>query len=177
VSRFQPGYILGSNTSIQLLVFNTSKGQSIAFQVYDMVNQEKFGGLRDGYYLGSHCAIIMYDVNSRLSYKNIPLHWRDIRRICDEIPVCLVGNKCDLGGRLRPQKVFQAKYHLEFVEMSATLNSNILAPFTYLARCLRRDPDLILYPRYAVPRLDKKIVQSEGVKDNDETLSKEPGIG
>jgi hypothetical protein len=31
--------------------------------------QEKFGGLRDGYYIQGQCAIIMFDVTSRITYK------------------------------------------------------------------------------------------------------------
>ena len=33
--------------------------------------QEKFGGLRDGYYIGGQAAIIMFDVTSRTSYSSV----------------------------------------------------------------------------------------------------------
>ena len=52
-------------TSIQNL------GQ-IQFDVWDTAGQEKFGGLRDGYYINGQCAIIMFDVTSRITYKNVP---------------------------------------------------------------------------------------------------------
>ena len=42
--------------------------------------QEKFGGLRDGYYIHGQCAIIMFDVTSRLTYKNVPTWHRDLCR-------------------------------------------------------------------------------------------------
>lgn len=54
----------------------------IQFDVWDTAGQEKFGGLRDGYYINGHCGIIMFDVTSRITYKNVP-NWhrtsRDIR--------------------------------------------------------------------------------------------------
>ena len=38
------------------------------------LGQEKFGGLRDGYYIGGQAAIIMFDVTARVTYKSVP-HW------------------------------------------------------------------------------------------------------
>ena len=37
-------------------------------------------GLRDGYYIHGQCAIIMFDVTSRLTYKNVPTWHRDLCR-------------------------------------------------------------------------------------------------
>ena len=44
----------------------------IIFDVWDTAGQEKFGGLRDGYYINGQCGIIMFDVTSRITYKNVP---------------------------------------------------------------------------------------------------------
>ena len=44
----------------------------IVFDVWDTAGQEKFGGLRDGYYINGQCGIIMFDVTSRITYKNVP---------------------------------------------------------------------------------------------------------
>jgi GTP-binding nuclear protein Ran len=44
----------------------------IKFDVWDTAGQEKFGGLRDGYYINGQCGIIMFDVTSRITYKNVP---------------------------------------------------------------------------------------------------------
>lgn len=46
------------------LTFHTNRGP-ICFNVWDTAGQEKFGGLRDGYYIQGQCAIIMFDVTSR----------------------------------------------------------------------------------------------------------------
>lgn len=40
--------------------------------MWDTAGQEKFGGLRDGYYINGQCGIIMFDVTSRITYKNVP---------------------------------------------------------------------------------------------------------
>lgn len=41
------------------------------------------GGLRDGYYIHGQCAVIMFDVTSRLTYKNVPTWHRDLCRVCE----------------------------------------------------------------------------------------------
>lgn len=48
------------------LLFHTNRGP-IRFNVWDTAGQEKFGGLRDGYYIQGQCAIIMFDVTSRIT--------------------------------------------------------------------------------------------------------------
>ena len=80
------------------LDFYTSSGL-IRFNVWDTAGQEKFGGLRDGYYINGNCAIIMFDVTSRVTYKNVPNWHRDLARVCSQIPIVLCGNKVDIKER------------------------------------------------------------------------------
>jgi len=53
------------------------------FDVWDTAGQEKFGGLRDGYYINGQCGIIMFDVTSRITYKNVP-NWH--RKLTHPLP-------------------------------------------------------------------------------------------
>ena len=53
----------------------------IQFDVWDTAGQEKFGGLRDGYYINGQCGIIMFDVTSRITYKNVP-NWHRTFPFC-----------------------------------------------------------------------------------------------
>ena len=80
------------------LEFHTNRG-CLVFNVWDTAGQEKFGGLRDGYYIQGQCAIIMFDVTSRITYKNVPNWHRDLVRVCENIPIVLVGNKVDVKER------------------------------------------------------------------------------
>lgn len=57
----------------------------IQFDVWDTAGQEKFGGLRDGYYINGQCGIIMFDVTSRITYKNIPNWHRKLHTRWSEI--------------------------------------------------------------------------------------------
>lgn len=55
------------------------------------------------------CAIIMFDVTSRITYKNVPNWHRDLTRVCEHIPIVLCGNKVRKGlqrtiGKLKKKK-------------------------------------------------------------------------
>lgn len=96
------------------LVFYTNRG-AIRFNVWDTAGQEKFGGLRDGYYIQGQCAIIMFDVTARVTYKNVPNWHRDLVRVCDNIPIVLCGNKVDIKDRKVKAKniIFHRKKNLQ----------------------------------------------------------------
>jgi len=57
----------------------------IQFDVWDTAGQEKFGGLRDGYYINGQCGIIMFDVTSRITYKSVP-NWHRTLLPLDAVP-------------------------------------------------------------------------------------------
>eukprot|EP00963_Diacronema_lutheri_P008271 scaffold738_cov340-Pavlova_lutheri.AAC.36 len=114
------------------------------YYCWDTAGQEKFGGLRDGYYIHGNCAIIMFDVTSRLTYKNVPTWHRDLTRVCENIPIVLCGNKVDVKNRQvkAKQVTFHRKKNLQYYEISAKSNYNFEKPFLYLARKLTGDPNL-----------------------------------
>ena len=41
----------------------------------------------------------MFDVTSRVTYKNVPNWHRDLVRVCENIPIALCGNKVDIKDR------------------------------------------------------------------------------
>lgn len=64
--EFEKQYIATLGVEVHPMPFFTNHGQ-IKFNVWDTAGQEKLGGLRDGYYIGGHCGIIMFDVCSRIT--------------------------------------------------------------------------------------------------------------
>ncbi|RCN36724.1 Ras family protein [Ancylostoma caninum] len=77
--EFEKKYVATLGVEVHPLLFHTNRGQ-IRFNVWDTAGQEKFGGLRDGYYIQGQCAIIMFDVTARVTYKNVPNWHRDLVR-------------------------------------------------------------------------------------------------
>ena len=94
-----PSRVATLGVEVHPLTFSTNFG-TICFNVWDTAGQEKFGGLRDGYYIQGQCGIIMFDVTSRITYKNVPNWHRDLERVCENIPIVLCGNKVDVKVRV-----------------------------------------------------------------------------
>ncbi|GAB4837080.1 GTP-binding nuclear protein [Ancistrocladus abbreviatus] len=127
--------------------------------------QEKLGGLREGYYLHGQCAIIMFDVTSRLTYINVPAWYRDIVRVCENIPIVLCGNKVDVRNRQVKAKevTFHRKNNLPYCEISAKSNYNFEKPFLLLARKLAGDPNLhfVKSPAMAPPEVHIDLAEQQ----------------
>jgi len=149
--EFEKKYIATIGVDVHPLTFQTSRGK-LVFDVWDTAGQEKFGGLRDGYYIQGQAAIIMFDVTSRITYKSVPNWHRDISRVCENIPIVLVGNKIDTKQRkvLAKQINFHRKKNLQYYDISAKSNYNFEQPFKWLARKLTGDPNLDLVPDTAL---------------------------
>merc|ERR1712070_198629 len=128
--EFEKKYIPTLGVEVHPLRFTTNCGP-LVFNVWDTAGQEKFGGLRDGYYIQGKCAIIMFDVTSRITYKNIPVWHRDVVRVCDCIPVVICGNKVDIKERqVCPKNVcFHRRKSIKYIEISAKTNYNYEKPF------------------------------------------------
>ncbi|EYU21949.1 hypothetical protein MIMGU_mgv1a011253mg [Erythranthe guttata] len=141
--EFEKKYEPTIGVEVHPLDFFTNCGK-IRFYCWDTAGQEKFGGLRDGYYIHGQCAIIMFDVTARLTYKNVPTWHRDLCRVCENIPIVLCGNKVDVKNRQvkAKQVTFHRKKNLQYYEISAKSNYNFEKPFLYLARKLAGDPSL-----------------------------------
>ncbi|CAL6326969.1 unnamed protein product [Bathycoccus prasinos] len=148
--EFEKKYLPTVGVAVHPLDFNTNCGP-IRFDCWDTAGQEKFGGLRDGYYIHGQCAIIMFDVTSRTTYKNVPTWHRDITRVCEDIPIVLCGNKVDVRNR----------QNLQYYELSAKSNYNFEKPFLYLARKLAGNPQLVFTESPALAPPEVKVDMAE----------------
>ncbi|WAR03146.1 RAN-like protein [Mya arenaria] len=159
--EFEKKYVATLGVEVHPLKFHTNRGE-ICFNVWDTAGQEKYGGLRDGYYIQGQCAIIMFDVTSRVTYKNVPNWHRDLVRVCENIPIVLCGNKVDIKDR---------KYY----DISAKSNYNFEKPFLWLARKLVGDPNLefVAMPALAPPEF---IMSADLVKQTELELEQAANV-
>jgi len=140
--EFEKKYVATMGVEVHPLPFHTTLGKVI-FNCWDTAGQEKFGGLRDGYYIGGQAAIIMFDVTSRVTYKSVPHWYKDLVRVCEHIPIVLCGNKVDSKERkVKPKDIhFHRKKNLQYYDISAKSNYNFEKPFLYIARKLTGNPN------------------------------------
>ncbi|CAN6993333.1 unnamed protein product [Brassica oleracea var. botrytis] len=162
--EFEKKYEPTIGVEVHPLDFFTNCGK-IRFYCWDTAGQEKFGGLRDGYYIHGQCAVIMFDVTARLTYKNVPTWHRDLCRVCENIPIVLCGNKVDVKNRQvkAKQVTFHRKKNLQYYEISAKSNYNFEKPFLYLARKLAGDPNLhfVESPALAPPEVHIDVAEQQ----------------
>ena len=143
--EYEKRYIATVGVEVHPLRFATSRG-TVVFSVWDTAGQEKLSGLRDGYYIGGQCGIIMFDVTSRITYKNVPKWHRDLVRVCENVPIVLVGNKVDVKDRKVKAKqiTYHRRHNLQYFDVSAKSNYQFEKPFLWLARRLSGDAGLTI---------------------------------
>ena len=141
--EFHEKYVPTLGVEVHQLLFHTNRGP-VKFNCWDTAGQTKFGGLRDGYYIQGQCAIIMFDVTSRITYKNVPNWYRDLVRVCENIPIVLTGNKVEIKERKVKAKqiTFHRKKNLQYYDISARSNYQFEKPFLWLAKKLVGDNNL-----------------------------------
>ena len=122
------------------LKMNTNYG-AITFNLWNIAGQEKYEFLRDGSYNGADCAIIMFDLTSRITKKNIPFWRRDVSRVCGNIPIVLCGSKFDIKDRKVKAKQIK-KNNIPYYDISAKLKYNVEKPFLFFAKSLVGEHDL-----------------------------------
>jgi GTP-binding nuclear protein Ran len=168
---FEKRYIATVGVDVHPLTFFTSRGK-ICFNCWDTAGQEKFGGLRDGYYIQGDCAIIMFEVTSRQTYRNVPNWHRDITRVCDNIPIVLVGNKVDAPDRQVKAKMitFHRRKNLQYYDISAKSNYNFEKPFLWLARRLANDPGLNFVEAPMMQQAERHMTEQEKAEIERQTM-------
>ncbi len=183
--EFEKKYIATLGVEVHPMEFCTTRGK-IRFMVWDTAGQEKLAGLRDGYYIGADCGIMMFDITSRTTYKNVPKWYKDIIRVVDNIPIVLVGNKVDVKERKVKAKqiLFPRKHGIQYYDISAKSNYQFEKPFIWLLKKLVQDPSLqlveapVLQPKEfdidpnQIKEMEEDLAKAENavIDDNDEDI-------
>ena len=172
--EFEKRYIATLGVEVHPMPFFTNHGQ-VNFNVWDTAGQEKLGGLRDGYYIGGNCGIIMFDVCSRITYSNVPKWYKDLTRVCEAIPIVLVGNKVDVRDRKVKAKqiTFHRKKNLQYYDISAKSNYQFEKPFVWLLRRMINDAQLSLVETPLLAPSEVAIPEDQLAQMNQEIIEAE----
>lgn len=102
--------------------------------IWDTSGTDKFVGLKEGYYLGKDCAIIMIS-DSILSYNSVEKFKNIILSICGNIPIVIVINKCELNNADINYKNLKKKEN-NIILVSCKENISIYEPLDMLIRMI-----------------------------------------
>ena len=162
--EFEKKYIATIGAEVHSIIFRTSRGK-VCLDVWDISGLEKLSPLRDGYYIGADCAIIMFDVSNIITYKNVITWYKELTRVCENIPIVLIGNKVDVAERKVKAKeiLFHRKHGIQYYAISVKSDYQFEEPFLWIIRKLTGDPILFFvnpYPSRCCCR-EASITQSQ----------------
>ncbi len=91
-SKFKKKYVATVGVYVHPLTIYTNEGE-YCLNIWDTAGQEKFGGLRDGYYIGGDACIYMCDLTDQKSVSSISKWFNQVGRVTGDIPSIIIGNK------------------------------------------------------------------------------------
>jgi small GTP-binding protein len=154
-------------------------GQSLKFDIWDTVGQEKYRSLAKIFYKDAKVIIFVYDVTREFSFEGIQNYWyKETSENWDGKPIlALVGNKIDLYNDLKVSnndgKEFANKIGAIFQTTSALSNSGISNLFENVRKTyLVPGYDYQSQDKKAQEEFMKKKLEETGKKDKKKTTQK-----
>ncbi|CAH2275341.1 rab 2B isoform X1 [Pelobates cultripes] len=83
----------------------TVDGKTVLVDFWDTAGQERFLSMHASYYHKAHACIMVFDVQRKITYKNLSTWHQELREYRPEIPCIVVANKID-GGIVNPTHSF-----------------------------------------------------------------------
>lgn len=153
------GTTLGVDFQMKTLIVD---GEPTLLQIWDTAGQERFRSIAKSYFRRADGVLLLYDVSCEKSFLNVR-EWVDVIEDVspEDIPIMLVGNKCDLrqdGLSCVPTTLgekLSMTYSTLFCETSAKDGSNVLEAVLHLARQVRKHQAFAERSRFqSLPSLD-----------------------
>jgi GTP-binding nuclear protein Ran len=135
---------------VQDHVVRFSNDSATALHCFDVPGESIEDDMIDEALVGAHAALLMFDVTNRISYKRVPEWLRKVQRVCDYIPMALVGSKVDddANRTVKPKMItYHRKKNMPYFEVSSAAMYNVAQPFIWLVGKLLNEPS------FAVGRL------------------------
>ncbi|GAA6073631.1 RAB, member of RAS oncogene family-like 2 [Tachysurus ichikawai] len=85
-----------STYALTLYKYSTTiNGKSVLVDFWDTAGQERFQSMHPSYYHKAHACIMVFDVQRKVTYKNLSNWYKELREYRPEIPCLVVANKID----------------------------------------------------------------------------------
>ncbi len=104
--------------------------------LWDLAGQQHFDSVRPAFYKGAKVAIIVFDLQNRGTFYDVPAWIRELNINAPGVPFILVGNKKDLKNRevsTEEALALAKKYNAMYFETSAKTGENVQNVFRYAA--------------------------------------------
>ncbi|KAM5333689.1 rab-like protein 2B isoform 2-T9 [Glossophaga mutica] len=97
---------------------------------WDTAGQERFRSMHASYYHKAHACIMVFDVQRKVTYRNLGTWYAELREFRPEIPCVLVANKIDADIKMTQKSFsFAKKFSLPLYFVSAADGTNVVKLF------------------------------------------------
>ncbi|XP_034499880.1 rab-like protein 2B isoform X2 [Ailuropoda melanoleuca] len=96
---------------------------------WDTAGQERFQSMHASYYHKAHACIMVFDVQRKVTYKNLSTWYTELREFRPEIPCIVVANKIDDIKVTQKSFNFARKFSLPLYFVSAADGTNVVKLF------------------------------------------------
>lgn len=129
VGTYEKKYIPTMGVNIHPITWETDK-EKVIINCWDCAGQEKFGGLKEVYYIGADAFIIFFDTTNKLSYKNVGWWIKSVRKVYEDKPIIVCGLKSD------SVKCNMPKYPKYDCLVDTRTTNNVKKPFSLVLKKL-----------------------------------------
>ncbi|NXA42920.1 RBL2A protein, partial [Eudromia elegans] len=106
------------------------RGRPVRVDFWDTAGQERFQSMHASYYHKAHACIMVFDVQRKVTYKNLSSWYKELREFRPEIPCIVVANKIDADMKVTQKSFnFARKFNLPFYFVSAADGTNVVKLF------------------------------------------------
>ena len=115
--------------------------KKVKMQIWDTAGQERFRNVVSTYFRGSNGILLIYDITSRDSFKNLESWLIEIEKhASDNVLKILIGNKNDLENdrviSVEEGQNFANRNGMQFIETSAKMDTNVSEAFQTLGKLM-----------------------------------------
>ncbi|XP_040018454.2 RAB, member of RAS oncogene family-like 2 isoform X2 [Gasterosteus aculeatus] len=108
----------------------TVGNKTVEVDFWDTAGQERFRSMHPSYYHKAHACIMVFDVQRKVTYKNLACWYTELREFRPEIPCCVVANKIDADMKVTQRSFnFGKKQGIPFYFVSAADGTNVVKMF------------------------------------------------
>uniref|UniRef100_A0A6B2LLM3 Uncharacterized protein n=1 Tax=Arcella intermedia TaxID=1963864 RepID=A0A6B2LLM3_9EUKA len=129
------------NAQVDFKISTISLGATtVKLQVWDTAQTEKFTKPNSSYYRGAHGVLVVYDINKRETFQNVPGWLKEIEKFaCEDVHKMVVGCKSDVGKREVSEeeaRKYAEEAGLELLETSSKSGANVKEVFSKMAQAI-----------------------------------------
>ena len=133
--KFVLNYIATLGIDFKQKKLKLKNGQEIRLRIYDTAGQERFKSVAISFIKKAEGVILIYDIGNKATFESLEEWIKNIKESGKEnLPIILVGNKCDLPPEKRQVELIEGKdkaeeFNLPFFETSCKEGINIKEVF------------------------------------------------